>query len=277
MFARAGEYARVDGIEINSCDISDARTFVKEEIIKRGFVSLGNLDFSHTLGDNPTLSEAAVRDAFFIKILEHDYSKKGQIITRIGEAISANDVMRESCRNLNRATLNELDVLEKSITGQARNTILPIAFETMVRINQDSFVSDTFVDFDVDAVDEALGLFINDSIVPIKAISSFNSFPYVGQPWTLYLLESYVARYSKRYRINGGPARTGAVGAIYPKNQNYPSYGELLAHVLAKSSLDLSEEEAANYLIKAGFVLRKTALIRTAIEHARALRNNKGQ
>lgn len=274
---RAGEYVRVDGVEINACDIIDAQAFVEEEVNKHGFVSLGNLDFTHTLGDNPTLSEAAVRDAFFIKILSRDYSKKGQIVTRVGEAISANDVMRESCRSLSRATLNELDDLEKSITGQAQNAILFIAFETMVRTDQNLFVSDTLVDFDVDAVDEALGFFINDNIVPIKAISSFNSFPYVGQAWTLYLLESYVARYSKRYKINGGPARTGIVGAICPRNHDYPNYGEILAHVLAESTLDLGEEEAADYLIKAGFVLRKTALVRTAIERACTLRNTKGR
>lgn len=274
---RAGEYARVSGIEINMDDIADARALVEDEIAKHGFASLGNIDLTRTLGDNPLLSEAAIRDAFFVKVLAREYSKKGQIITRNGESASANDVMRESCRGLTRATLEELDDLEKSITGQARNAILPIAFETMVRTDRDSFVSDKLVDFDIEAVDNALDFFVGESIAPIKAVSSFNSFPYVGQPWTLYLLESYVSRFSKRYKISGGPARTDNVGAIYPSELVYANYGELLAHVLADSALDLNGNEAADYLIRAGFVLRKTALVRTAIERARTLRDIKGR
>lgn len=274
---RAGEYAQVDGIEINEDDIVDAQSLVEDEIAKHGFASLGNIDLIRTLGDNPMLSETAIRDAFFAKVLSRNYSKKGQIVTRTGESVSANDIMRESCRSLTSATLEELDDLEKSITGQAHNAILPIAFETMVRTDRDSFVSDELVDFDVEAVDDALDFFAGESIAPIKAISSFNSFPYVGQPWTLYLLESYVARFSKRYKISGGPARTDNVGAVYPKELNFENYGELLAHALAKSALDLGGSEAADYLIRAGFVLRKTALVRAAIERARTLRDFEGR
>ena len=274
---RAGEYAQVDGIEINEDDINDALALVEDEITKHGFVPLGNIDLTRTLGDNPMLSEAAIRDAFFAKVLSRNYSKKGQIVTHTGESASANDVMRVSCRSLTSATLEELDDLEKSITGQARNAILPIAFETMVRTDRDSFVSDELVDFDVGAVDAALDFFVGENIAPIKTVSSFNSFPYVGQPWTLYLLESYVSRYSKRYKISGGPARTDNVGAVYPKELNFENYGELLAHVLARSTLDLGGSEAADYLIRAGFVLRKTALVRTAIERARTLRDFEGR
>lgn len=274
---RVGEYARVSGIEINMEDVPDARALVEDEIAKHGFASLGNIDLTRTLGDNPLLSETAIRDAFFVKVLAHEYSKKGQIITRTGESASANDVMRESCKGLTRATLEELDDLEKFITGQVRNTILPIAFETMVRTDRDLFVSDELVDFDIKAVDDALDFFVGESIAPIKAVSSFNSFPYVGQPWTLYLLESYVSRFSRRYKISGGPARTDNVGALYPSELVYSNYGELLAHVLADSKLDLNGDEAADYLIKVGFVLRKTALVRTAIERARTLRDIEGR
>ena len=274
---RVGEYARVSGIEINMSDVADARTLIEEEIAKHGFVSLGNINFNRTIGDNPLLSESAIRDAFFVKVLAREYNKKGQIITRTSESTSANDIMRKSCRSLTRATLEELDDLEKSITGRVRNTILPIAFETMVRTDRDSFVSDELVDFDIEAIDNALDLFVGKNITPIKAVSSFNSFPYVGQPWTLYLLESYVSRFSRRYKISGGPARTGNVGAIYPSELVLTNYGELLAHVLADSTLDLNENEAADYLIRAGFVLRKTALVRTAVERARTLRDIEGR
>ena len=40
---------------------------------------------------------------------------------------------------------------------------------------------------------------------------------------------------------------------------------------------DLGGSEAADYLIRAGFVLRKTALVRAAIERARTLRDFEGR
>ena len=273
---RAGEYACLNRIEIDSQDQLDAIRLVESEIAVQGFASLSSIDLTRTLGNNPMLSEAAIRDALFIRILSDRYNKKGQIVTVKGSAVSANDIMRRYCRGIDEATLNELDEFEKGITGKARNAILPIAFETMVRIDREMFVSDSRVMFDSDATDSALEFFVGDGICPIKAITSFNSFPYVGQPWTLYLLESYLARFSKKYSIMGGPARTDNVGAIYPRNKNFTDYGDLIAHVLANGDIELKGEAAANYLVRLGFVLRKTAFVRTAIERARTLREIKG-
>lgn len=274
---RAGEYARVDGIVIDENDVTDATALVESEIAAHGFASLGNVDLTRTLANNPFLSETAIRDAFFIRVLADDYSKKGQIVTREGEAASANEVMRELCRSLDVATLEDLDEIEKAVTGQARNAILPIAFDAMIRIDRDTFVSNGQVNFDVAAVDEALAFFVGTGITPIKAITSFNSIPYVGRPWTLYLLESYLARYSDSYTISGGPARSDNVGAIYPKDKKFGNYGDVLAQVLADSTLDLNGNAAADYLIRVGFVLRKTALVKTAMERARTLRDIRGR
>lgn len=274
---RAGEYARVDSIVIDKNDVADATALVESEIAARGFASLGNIDLTRTLANNPFLTETAIRDAFFIRILAGTYSKKGQIVSREGEAASANEVMREICRGLDVATLEDLDEIEKTVTGQARNAILPIAFDAMVRVDKDTFVSNGQVSFDVGAVDEALAFFVGTGIIPIKAITSFNSFPYVGYPWTLYLLESYLTHYSGSYTISGGPARSDNVGAIYPKDKKFGNYGEVLAQALADSTLDLNGNDAADYLIRVGFVLRKTALVKTATERARTLRDIRGR
>ena len=86
-----------------------------------------------------------------------------------------------------------------------------------------------------------------------------------------------MARYSDSYTISGGPARSDNVGAIYPKDKKFGNYGDVLAQVLADSTLDLNGNAAADYLIRVGFVLRKTALVKTAMERARTLRDIRGR
>ena len=101
-----------------------------------------------------------------------------------------------------------------------------------------------------------------EGVAPIKVITSFTSFPYVGRPWNLYLLESYVKRFSRRYCIKGGsPARTANVGVICLANDDR-DYNDVVAQVLANSSLKLEEHAVGDYLVRLGFVVKKTTFVK---------------
>jgi hypothetical protein len=173
-------------------------------------------------------------------------------------------------------TVDDMDEFEAELLGKARNAMLPVAFETMVRVDRDTFVKDSTIDFDVEAIDDALALFVSGGVAPIKVITSFTSFPYVGRPWNLYLLESYVKRFSRRYCIKGGsPARTANVGVICPANDDR-DYNDVVAQVLANSSLKLEEHAVGDYLVRLGFVVKKTTFVKKVTEQARVLRDAAG-
>ena len=273
---KRNEYAMVSRINLDPLELKEAPNFVAGEITSQGFASLGTIDITRSLGGNPQLSEMAIRNALYQQVLARTFDRKGQIILPKGGNLSRNEVMRARCLTLDAMTVDEMDEFEAELLGKARNAMLPVAFETMVRVDRDTFVKDSTIDFDVEAIDDALALFVSGGVAPIKVITSFTSFPYVGRPWNLYLLESYVKRFSRRYCIKGGsPARTANVGVICPANDDR-DYNDVVAQVLANSSLKLEEHAVGDYLVRLGFVVKKTIFVKKVTEQARVLRDAAG-
>lgn len=274
VWVRQGQYARLDGVEIDPTEVEKARQVIEDSLSRDGFASLVNVCIDRTLEDNPGLSESAARNALYAKYLASVYGKKrGSVITRRGDHSSTTGIMRSWCRAHDELTLEEMDDFEQDFLGRVDTVLLEVAFDTMLRIDAGRFVADSVAHFDVQAVDEAIALFVSDGIVPVASVTSFSSFPDAGLPWTPYLLESFVHRYSLRYQIDGGPTRSLSVGAIYPKSLKFKDYGELLSHVLADSGIDLEERSAGDYLVNKGFVARRSKLVRQASVQARKIRD----
>ena len=129
----------------------------------------------------------------------------------------------------------------------------------MVRIDQDTFVSDNLISFDVAATDNAIALFVQDKLASLVQINSFTSFPDIqGYTWNLYLVESFLRRFSKRFKIDGGPAQTSYVGCISPINSTYASYEDKLAEAVVQDGISISESTVGGYLIDNKYILRRT-------------------
>lgn len=271
---RSGEYAVVDRIEFDLTEVNGAVNDVLKRVDDDGFYSLNSLSLPLSLEGNPSLTEHAVRDAFYNKFLSHELERKGQMVAKKGGKTSMREVMRQHCLSLDIATLGELDEYEESLTGKARNAILPIAFETMVRADKETFIRDGRVQFCIEEIDHAISLFVGDGLVSITSITSFTSFPDAGVPWNLYLLESYLSRFSVEYRIVGGPARSTNIGIIHPSKMKFDSYEELLATILAGSAIKLDVESSGDYLLEHGYIARRrSSLVESVTEQARLIRD----
>ena len=274
-FANAGQgdYVFLDNVTIDLQDASEAFRAVDEAIECNGFAPLRILDVERTRGENPGLSELGARNALYEKVLADSFDRKGSLLARHGERVSTRAVMCSWCLDHDGLSLNEMDdFVERELCNQGSAQLLRVAFDTMVRIEADKFVADGYVDFDVESVDAALALFVGDGIMPIKSITSFTSFPDVGRSWNLFLLGSYVHRFSARYQLGGEPVRGASVGAIYPKTVHFDGYVDLLARVLANSGVSLDDRTAGDYLVEQGFVARRAKITRDAATRARLLR-----
>ena len=71
----------------------------------------------------------------------------------------------------------------------------------MVRISATELVRRDKVQFDVDAVDDALEKMYPNEYTALKDITLFLSLPAASVRWNGYVLESYLRDYSKKFRL----------------------------------------------------------------------------
>ena len=98
-------------------------------------------------------------------------------------------------------------------------------------------------------IDEAIALYCHEKFIPLRGITDFSLFPFTGFSWNLFLLESYVRRFSRVFKYDVRAVNSANIGAIVRKSFDYDDYNDILAYALAKSLVRLSDKHAVgNYL-----------------------------
>ena len=236
-------YARVDFIELDQAEVSDIVNRILPLIREEGFFSLAQLPIEESCGLNPQVSSSAVRDAIFTRHMSDEFTRNGLIVKRPELRLSTYQLMETWLKGLDQVTLTEVEDYERELTGHHAVLGVVAASNTMVRIDHDHYVSDASIQFNVDAVDHAISLFAGNRIISITAITSYTSFPDVpGYIWNLYLVESFLRRFSKRFTIDGGPAQMSYVGGISSAERHFDSYEDRLAHAVIQDNVMLTEE-----------------------------------
>ena len=152
---------------------------------------------------------------------------------------------------------------------------LSVAHEMMIRVEKDLFVEDSLISFDVAGVDEALTSFVQGKIIPLRGVTSFTGFPPVaGYSWNLFLLESFLRRFSQKYSFDTSAANNANIGAIYPKSMKFEDYLDVQARAVLQEKIPLEKSAVESFLINQGFRakrLEKTTV--RIISHAQEILN----
>ena len=264
-------YAQADLIDLDQSEVLDIVNRILPMIQTEGYFSLAQLPIEESCGMNPQVSPSAIRDVIYNRYMANQYTRKGLIVKQPGIRLTTYQLMGAWLKGLEQATLTEIENYEHELIGRSALGIL-VAYNTMVRIDHDHFVSDASIQFDVDAVDRAIALFAGNHIIPITAITSFTSFPDVsGYTWNLYLVESFLRRFSKRFTIDGGPAQVSYVGGICSVEQCFENYEDRLAHAIIQDGVALTEDAVGNYLLQNKFILRRSEIVRKTLKRAKIL------
>ena len=270
-------YAQVDLIELDQNEVSDIVNRILPLIREEGYFSLAQLPIEESCGLNPQVSSSAVRDAIFNRYMSNEFTRNGLIVKRPELRLSSYQLMETWLKGLDQVTLAEVEDYERELTGHHAVLGIVAASSTMVRIDHDHYVSDASIQFNVDAVDHAISLFVGNRIIPITAITSYTSFPDVpGYNWNLYLVESFLRRFSKRFTIDGGPAQMSYVGGISSAERHFDSYEDRLAHAVIQDGVTLTEEAIGRYLTDRKFILRRSETVRKTLDRARILNEQRG-
>lgn len=276
IWVSTGVYTLVGKIEIDRGERGAAEEKVEAEVAEHGYASLASLDVSKSLELNPNLSETAVRNGLFQVCLADHYEKRGNIITQKGGALNSVAVFKDYCLTHDRLTIDELLGFEKEINGSVHSHALFVAYDIMVRVDKNTFINDSEISFDVEATDNALALFVHAHVIPLRAVTSFNSFPHIdGYPWNWFLLESYCKRFSRQFEFQCLSVSSRNVGAIFHKSAGFTDYATVLATAVAAAAIELNEKKVGDFLFEKGYVARRTGFVSDVIAEVRILKERR--
>jgi hypothetical protein len=253
-----GTYTYAGAIELTDDEISSLRDFITKGCMDKGWVTLKDYNFKKIIDKNGELTKQAIIDYYCNRHMENGYVQHGQIITKGKKIQNQYTIIEEYVKNHDICTLQEVFDFGKEITGITHNiSCIRAAYKNLVRTGKNRFVSDEHIKFDIKATDKAIEAFVKDECIPIKMITTFAAFPFCGEVWNSYLLESFCLRFSKKFRLDCQVENSKNAGTIIKKECD-KSYEDIMAEALAKSKTPFEDKEIVNFLRINGYIASRT-------------------
>jgi len=274
-----GEYFHVDSFDLTEEELENIANIIEAAIDEHEFISGNELYDAiktkyHTIFEkNANFSVIGWRDALKYK-MDKRFSFEGNIISKPGTSLSMSDVFAKFGKRKTRFSLYEIDQFATNI---GTTIYFDALYSNAVRISHEEFVSKENVHFSVDATDAVLERLCKGKYIPLGSISDYAAFPEASFRWTEYLLEQYVAFYSKKFcLLHGNYNKDCTVGAIVRKSCGYNSFDDLIVDILACHDGLFQKEKALDYLTRNGYIARRSYKnIEELIILARAKNNKK--
>jgi hypothetical protein len=271
-----GSYTHMSRFEITEKEKQSIINYAEEQTKRKGYFSLADLPLMDIAERNYELSVAALHNAVFRICFDGKYERRGKIVTHKGIELNAFEITKQYCRTLDRCSLEELLAFEKELTGEIHHWIsIGAAYSEMVRIDATTFVSKKKVKFDVDAIDAVLEEFCPGDYIPLISVTTFAAFPHVRQPWTHFLLESYVRLFSHKYRFEVLSVNSRNCGAIVRKSCEL-DYPAIMIDAVAKSTVTLNKREVLEFLYVNGYIGKRSwSGLDTLLKQAKKIRERR--
>lgn len=252
-----GVYTHIDNMDLPDSEGQKIAEYIENQLISKEYVIANELDLAVFIERNSHCSFLTIRDTVFYKFLSAKYEKSGQIITRKGVKLCVIDILEQYCREVNTVTFEELNELEATFDpgGRSHSKCLTAGHKIMVRVSYERFVANSKVNFAVEQIDEVIALYCQGDFIPLRVIVDFSLFPYIEYTWNLFLLESYLRRFSQVFKYDVRGDNSGNIGVIIRKSFAYNDYDDILVVALAKSSISLEDKKTiSNYLFDEGYI-----------------------
>lgn len=225
--------------------------------------------------NNIYLSSVGIRNAISKK-LSGRFNFDSEVICTKGQSLNMAAVYR--LYGQHHAPFSDEEIYEFAREVSGKVIYFDSLSETTVRTSKNLFVPKGDIEFDVEVVDNALATYLPSGYMLIRDIDSFLVFPNVGYEWNVFLLESYLMYFSKKYTLsNNGRSLNNVAGALVRRGTGFDDFLNVCADVLANSDVTLTKAKALDYLADQNLLTRKRyAKIDEAISKARQIRNKKG-
>lgn len=255
-----GTYFHEKVLQLSEEELEGIASIISKTIDEKDFIGGNELydsikaKYSYIIEAYPNLSIYGFRDALKAK-LHNRFSFKGNIISEYGHELSMTDVFAKYARNHSSFTLSELQSLAANLS-----TVIyfDAVYENSLRISKEQFVSKQLAQFPISDIDVALDRVCIGNYISIKEVTNFGAFPYAGFSWNSFLLEHYVADYSKKYKLlHSNFSGTECVGAIVRRSADIKSFDDLIVDLLVKNQIEMKKAPVLEFLRDNGYLARR--------------------
>ena len=271
-----GEYLFIDRFRITKDEEEDILDFVDEICEENGFASLCDVPLGSIEEENYELTQTAIYNAIYKKVLSGKYHLNGKILTKEKSELDAVMLLKQYIKDKDECTFDEVaDKVVELTGGINRQYAFQALYDDMVRVDKNRFVANRLVNFSIDEIDTVLAGFVTDNFCAIRDVTTFAMFPLCGQNWNHYLLESYCYKYSKKYSLHVIHFNDKNAGIIAEKYFN-KKYNEMLAIAIARTDVELVPEVIGQYLFNTGYMAKsKYAKLGEIAQRASELRKER--
>ena len=254
-------YLYAPNLPVSENEIQQIAELISHALLQRNYISdveLMQLIEEHcpsVLMNTPDYPMWGLRNALAY-LLRDKFSFRGAIISDKDEEISMAEVFSDFCQRSEHITVDEL----KQFASELSTVIYwDSVYSEMVRVNQNEFIRKDQIHFDVEQTDSVLDSLIPSAYTPIKTINLFLHFPAIDVPWNNFVLESYVAHYSKKFRLlHASFTATDCCGAMVRQDSGISDYRTLIVDVLAKNTAWKNKKDALQLLVDLGYQQRRS-------------------
>ena len=276
VLASEGEYLFIDRFRITKDEEEDILDFVDEICKENGFASLCDVPLGSIEEENYELTQTAIYNAIYKKVLSGKYHLNGKILTKEKSELDAVMLLKQYIKDKDECTFDEVaDKVVELTGGINRQYAFQALYDDMVRVDKNRFVANRLVNFSIDEIDTVLAGFVTDNFCAIRDVTTFAMFPLCGQNWNHYLLESFCYKYSRKYSLHVIHFNDKNAGIIAEKDFN-KKYNEMLVIALARTDVELSPEVIGQYLFNTGYMAKsKYAKLGEIAQRASELRKER--
>ena len=271
----------IDNYRINDIEKNGIREIIQLSIQSTGYLTTSELarsvqiKYPSVLSDNTEYGIIGFRNVVS-KLYEGEFSFYNNLISSMHSRLDTNQVFEDFCKSKATFTTEEVNQLADDL-GTLIN--FDAISRYCVRVSESKFVSKDNIVFDVPATDAAIANYCSGEYVTILDINTFVAFPYCSYRWNNYLLESFVAQYSKQFKLmHSRYNKDNTIGAIVKRTSAFSDYDEILIDAVANSKVPLNENDVLDYLQEKGYIARRRSDFLSKIsllDKAAIIRNKK--
>ena len=250
----------IDNYRINDIEKNGIREIIQLSIQSAGYLTTSELarsvqiKYPSVLSDNTEYGIIGFRNVVS-NLYEGEFSFYNNLISSMHSRLDTNQVFEDFCKSKATFTTEEVNQLADDL-GTLIN--FDAISRYCVRVSESKFVSKDNIVFDVPATDAAIANYCSGEYVTILDINTFVAFPYCSYRWNNYLLESFVAQYSKQFKLmHSRYNKDNTIGAIVKRTSAFSDYDEILIDAVANSKVPLNENEVLDYLQEKGYIARR--------------------
>lgn len=267
---KTGEYFHIDMFDFSVEELDEITSIIEEvlcvyddRIEIKALLSILDEKCSYIMERFSQYSEIGKRDALKY-YLGDKFSFQTYYVSSKDKNMSIEKDFDDFSRTHDFFTIEQLKSLKKDINSK----LLSIVYKNAVRISETNFVSKKQIVFDVKQIDMELEKHCTGEYIPLQEID-MKFLPSVAFPWTIYLLEQYIAFYSEIFKlVHRNFAITSCTGAIVKQKSNINKFDDLLIDELVKSNIELNNDTAMKYLQSKGYFKNQNYKVDKIVEEA---------